>query len=124
MEHSDQSPHHPPQSPALSPDHGHQANGVSAWVEVVRPHEDPGYRAPQTSGSRYGFEMEDDAASGGGLLECWRILRRHKLAILLSGFVGLVLGVGVGVPMKPVFRARTSLEVLNLNEDFMNMKQS
>jgi capsular exopolysaccharide synthesis family protein len=36
----------------------------------------------------------------------------------------MLLGFAVGIPMTPVFRARTSIEVLNLNEDFMNMKQS
>jgi succinoglycan biosynthesis transport protein ExoP len=121
MENSNQ----PLSSPAaFAPVHGPQSNGVPAWVEVVGKPGDSGYHAPQPTGSRYGFEIEDDAESGGGLLEYWRILRRHKTAILLSGIAGLVLGVAVGIPMKPVFRARTSLEVLNVNEDFMNMKQS
>jgi polysaccharide biosynthesis transport protein len=66
----------------------------------------------------------DDSDSGSGLLDCWRILRRHKAAILLSALSGLVLGFVIGIPMKPVYRARTSLEVLNLNEDFMNLKQA
>jgi succinoglycan biosynthesis transport protein ExoP len=68
--------------------------------------------------------MEDDAGNGGGLLEYWRILRRHKWSILFSSLGGLILGIVIGIPMTPVFRARTALEVLNLNEDFMNLKQS
>jgi capsular exopolysaccharide synthesis family protein len=74
--------------------------------------------------SRYGLEGQDDRDSEGVLFEYWRILSRHKTSILLSAFGGLVLGFLIGIPMKPVYRARTSLEVLNLNEDFMNMKQS
>jgi capsular exopolysaccharide synthesis family protein len=66
----------------------------------------------------------DDAGSSGGLLEYWRILRRHRAAIVLSVVGGLALGIAVGIPLKPVFRARTSLEILNLNQDFMNMKQA
>jgi capsular exopolysaccharide synthesis family protein len=68
--------------------------------------------------------MPTDAGSDGGLLLLWRVLRRHKLAILISTLGGAILGVAVGIPMQPVYRARTSLEVLNLNEDFMNMKQA
>jgi capsular exopolysaccharide synthesis family protein len=104
--------------------HGPQPNGIPAWVEVVRPPADAGHYASQRPGSRYGFEIEDDPESGGGLLEYWRILRRHKGILLLSAIAGMVLGIAIGIPMKPVFRARTSLEVLNVNEDFMNMKQS
>jgi capsular exopolysaccharide synthesis family protein len=111
-------------APALGPGQGPQSNGVPAWVEVVGPAADSRFRARQSAGSRYGYESEDDGESDGGLFEYARILRRHKTAIVLSGIAGLVLGVGIGIPMKPVFRARTSLEVLNVNEDFMNMKQS
>src|SRR5580698_9855111 len=126
MEHSNQPPHHPQPypPPALGPASGREAQGVLAWVEVVRQPADAAYRIGYTPSSRCGLDMEDDTDSGGGLLEYWRILRRHTTAILLSSLAGLALGVGVGIPMKPVFRARTSLEVLNLNEDFMNMKQA
>jgi succinoglycan biosynthesis transport protein ExoP len=121
MEHSN---HMQPSSPALTPAHGPQPTGVPAWVEVVGPPKDARFRAQPSSGAPYGYEPDDDAESDGGLFEYARILRRHKAAIVLSGIAGLVLGVGIGIPMKPVFRARTSVEVLNVNEDFMNMKQS
>jgi uncharacterized protein involved in exopolysaccharide biosynthesis len=74
--------------------------------------------------STYGPENLVDDDSDGGLIEYWRILLRNKRTILLAGLAGLVLGLAVGVPMKPVFRAETTLEVLTLNEDFMNMKQA
>ncbi len=76
------------------------------------------------AGSGYGPELPDSADSESGILDYIRMLRRHKTAIILTSFAGLLIGFGIGIPMKPVYRARTSIEVLNLNEDFMNMKQS
>ena len=98
------------------------ANGLPAKVELLgqpRTH-----RAPDVAGPRYGAEIDDEAESGNSLLEYWHLLTRYKIAILLSAFGGLILGIAIGIPMTPVYRARTSLEVLNLNEDFMNMKQA
>ena len=37
---------------------------------------------------------------------------------------GLILGLLAGIPMKAVYRARTSLEVLTFNDDFMNSRQT
>ena len=76
-----------------------------------------------TARTPYGFEEEaDDGAEG--LLEYLRILRRNKKNIVLTCAGGLLLGFLAGIPMKPVYRARKTLEVLNINEDFMNMKQA
>ncbi len=72
----------------------------------------------------YGFENTDEDDEDSGLIHYWRIIRRHSRVILLSSVAGLILGFAIGIPMKPVYRTRTSLEVLTLNEDFMNMKQS
>jgi capsular exopolysaccharide synthesis family protein len=54
----------------------------------------------------------------------WSFLLRHKGIIFLSALAGLVLGFAIGIPMTPVFRARTSIEILNLNQDFMDMKHN
>ncbi len=72
----------------------------------------------------YGFEELENASEGKGILDYWRILVRRKKVILLCGLLGILLGLGAGVPMRPVFRAHAQLELLNLNEDFMNLKQS
>lgn len=69
-------------------------------------------------------EKPVSAHSDNGLIDYWRMLRRHKTAIFVTSLAGLAIGFGVGIPMKPMYRARTSIEVLNLNEDFMNMKQT
>ena len=72
----------------------------------------------------YSIEAQDDNQSDGGLLEYWRMFCRHKGAIFLSAICGLGLGYLVGIPMQPMYRTHTSVEVLNLNQDFMNLKQS
>jgi capsular exopolysaccharide synthesis family protein len=81
-------------------------------------------REPYVGSLRYGFEPADDSESDNALLEYWRILRRYRRAIMLSALAGSILGFLVGIPMQPVYRARTAIEVLNLNEDFMNMRQA
>jgi succinoglycan biosynthesis transport protein ExoP len=62
--------------------------------------------------------------SSGGLSEYWRIFKRHKLAILLLSVLGGMAGLLIGLPQTPVYRVRTSLEILGVNEEFLNMKQS
>ena len=70
----------------------------------------------------YPADFQDQPDSEAGILEYWNIVSRHKFAILSFSFLGVVLGIGTGILMKPVFRANTALEVLNVNEDFMNMR--
>jgi capsular exopolysaccharide synthesis family protein len=65
-----------------------------------------------------------DGPDSAGLFEYWRMIRRHKKTLCLSAFCGLVLAGVVGIVMKPVYKVHTSIEVLNVNEDFMNMKQT
>lgn len=70
------------------------------------------------------FSENPDSEAEGGLLDYWRMIMRHKTAVILTSLAGLIIGIAVGIPMTPVYRARTSLEVLSLNEDFMNLKQT
>lgn len=74
--------------------------------------------------ARYGSEWTDESQSEVSVLQYWRILCRQRNTILIAGALGLVLGFLSGVPMKPVYRARTSLEVLSFNDDFMNTKET
>ena len=82
----------------------------------------PGLRTLEEPGNPYYMDTGDRPEESGGLLELWRLLVRHKTAILAPSIGGLLLGVLIGIPLKPVFRASTTLEVLNVNEDFMNMR--
>jgi capsular exopolysaccharide synthesis family protein len=75
-------------------------------------------------GSPYSVETGERPEESAGLLEYWRLLVRHKTTIIASSIGGLLLGILIGIPLKPIYRASTSLEVLNINEDFMNMRPS
>ena len=68
-------------------------------------------------------EPGNGEAPQGGLVEYWRILRRRKGTVLAIAFAGLLAGFLVTLPQTPVYQARTSLEIQDLNQDFMNMRQ-
>ena len=60
----------------------------------------------------------------GGLLEYWHILRRRKGTLILLASVGAVIGFLVTLPQTPIYQVRTSLEIVSLNQNFLNMKES
>ena len=53
-----------------------------------------------------------------------RVLLRHKGKLCLFALGGIMLGIAIGIPQTPTYRVRTALEVLSLNQDFMNTKQT
>jgi capsular exopolysaccharide synthesis family protein len=58
----------------------------------------------------------------GLLLEYWDILRRHKGTLILIAFLGLLTAFLLTLPQTPIYQARASLEIQNLNENFLNMR--
>jgi len=74
--------------------------------------------------ARYGAEWNDEPQTEVSVLQYWRIIRRHKKTIYFAALGGLILGFLAGIPVKPTYRARTSLEVLSFNDDFMNTKET
>jgi polysaccharide biosynthesis transport protein len=60
----------------------------------------------------------------GSVLDYCRMIGRRKL--LLAGFTlaGLAVAVGITLPQTPVYRARTSLEIQQINNDVLNIKSS
>jgi succinoglycan biosynthesis transport protein ExoP len=58
------------------------------------------------------------------VLDYWLMLRRHKTLVPAFMLCGVLAGLGLGVSTRSAYRAHTSVEVLNLNEDFMNMKHT
>lgn len=56
------------------------------------------------------------------LMEYLRLLRRRRSTILLLTCLGAMLGFATTLGVLPVYRARTSLDIQNLNADFMNMR--
>ena len=75
--------------------------------------------------SRYPENPSFDTSSDderGGLLEYWRILRRRKGTVIVVAFAGLLLGLLVTFPQTPIFQARTSLEIQDINNEVTNLR--
>jgi uncharacterized protein involved in exopolysaccharide biosynthesis len=59
----------------------------------------------------------------GLLLEYLDILRRHKGTLILIAFLGLLASLLLTLPQTPIYQARASMEIQNLNENFLNMRE-
>jgi capsular exopolysaccharide synthesis family protein len=103
-------------------DHLNSHNPPKASL-VPSPNHSKGLSNRPYQGSAYGFESESDD-SANGLMDYWRVLKRNANKIILASLLGLVIGFAIGIPMKAIYRAKTALEILTINEDFMNMKQA
>jgi capsular exopolysaccharide synthesis family protein len=80
----------------------------------------------ETARPRAAYQRPDGLEGGaveGGLLEYLGALRRRKASLLLCSGLGLVAGVVLSLPQSPVYQAKTVLEVVELNDNFMNMKE-
>lgn len=58
----------------------------------------------------------------GSLVEYWRTLQRRRGTLIVIASLGLFLGILVTLPQAQVYEAKTTLEVLELNDNFMNTK--
>jgi capsular exopolysaccharide synthesis family protein len=67
--------------------------------------------------------MTMDDQGPGLLLEYWGMLRRRKGTLLLIAFLGLLGAVLLTLPQTPVYQARTTIEIQNLNQNFLNMRE-
>jgi capsular exopolysaccharide synthesis family protein len=63
---------------------------------------------------------EDD--EHGTLIQYWRTLKRRRGTVILGGVLGLVAATLYTLPQTPVYRAATTLEIQELNPNFMNMQ--
>src|SRR5258708_5840647 len=61
--------------------------------------------------------------SAAGPLEFWRALRRRKGALLLFACGGALAGFLWTLPQTPIYQARTSIEIVGVNDNFLNTKQ-
>ncbi len=61
-------------------------------------------------------------AHPGGLLEYWQMLRRRKWLLVLTVILGGIVGLLVLLPQTPVFRASTTIEVLDMNSGITGLK--
>src|SRR5271165_2927140 len=78
-------------------------------------------RYPEINGSAAQPGIDDE--DRGGLLEYWFIIRRNKGTLIVVAFVGVLVGYLITLPQTPVYQAHTSIEIENLNENFLNIKQ-
>jgi len=77
---------------------------------------------PYVDVPNYGPDLSGDAEIGG-LYEYWRIIRRRKGTLILISFLGALIGFLVTLPQTPIYQARTSVEIVGLNDNFLNIKQ-
>ncbi len=60
---------------------------------------------------------------GPGLVpEYLQILRRRKGTLILIVFLGLLTSLLLTLPQTPIYQARASIEIQNLNQNFLNMR--
>ncbi len=57
------------------------------------------------------------------VIECWRTLRRRKAILFAAAFLGLLVAVAITLPQTPSYQSRASLEIQDINQEFMNLKQ-
>ncbi|MBV9766940.1 MAG: polysaccharide biosynthesis tyrosine autokinase [Acidobacteriaceae bacterium] len=66
----------------------------------------------------------DDEPETNSLLEYWRILRRHAGTWVVAAFIGALAGFLVTLPQTPIYRAKSSVEIVGINENFLNFKEA
>jgi succinoglycan biosynthesis transport protein ExoP len=72
-----------------------------------------------------GYEQDlfDEGDQQSSFHEYLRIINRRKGTIILVAVLGLLAGVLITLPQTPVYQARTTIEIQEMNENFLNMKQ-
>jgi len=66
-------------------------------------------------------DYTEDVATGS-LIDYWRMLRQKKLVLLAAAVAGAGAGLLIARAQQPVYRARATVEVQEVNHDFPNMK--
>jgi polysaccharide biosynthesis transport protein len=78
------------------------------------------YSLPAHSGLGQDDGSSDDSL---GIFEYLRILKRRRGTLAFAALLGTLAVVGMTLPQSPVYRARTTLEIQNVNSDFLNSRQ-
>ncbi len=60
---------------------------------------------------------------GPGLIDYWRILKRRKGTVFLFALGGVAAAALFSLPQTPVYQAKITLEVLNINDNLLNRRQ-
>jgi len=99
---------------------------MSYWPEHSNSNSDPRDlvlrgATPQPS-AVYSYRQEGNAPRGQ-LLEYWDALRRKLVMVAVLAATGAGAGFLVAMLQHPLYRARTVLDIRNLNENIMNMRE-
>ena len=60
----------------------------------------------------------------GVIVELWRFFRRNPVKIVVAAALGILLGVILTLPQHRIYQAAATLEIQELNENFMNFKEA
>jgi polysaccharide biosynthesis transport protein len=122
VRHGDGSTPHGGAGPGLGSRHDGGPRHKGEAGGLTQRNERGGSPAPYIDVPYFGPDPADGQQTGG-LLEYWRILRRRRGTLILFAFLGALVGFLVTLPQTPVYQARTSVEIVGLNENFLNIKQ-
>jgi len=75
--------------------------------------------APSVQIASYG----NDAPASDGVQAYWHLFHRHKWFLILFTLSGIVLGLLATLLQPRLYEAKASLEIQDLNDNFLNMKQ-
>src|ERR1700688_2117018 len=95
---------------------GSRNSGVPGHRNLWVDQDVEGYGPPINS-PEYTDEVEK-----GSAVECVRRLPRRKGTLIALAIVGALAGVLLTLSQSPVYQARTSIEIQDLNQEFLNMK--
>ena len=96
---------------------------VPAHAGSRLPARDLGIAVDYPSGPAAYAAEPAEGAEELSLIGYWRILRRRRGALLLAAFLGVMAGALVTVPQTPLYQAKATLEVQDMNQNFLNMKE-
>jgi len=96
---------------------------ASAQLEILRPTILRGNTALQQAPNYYDAEAIQPEAPDA-LSRYWNIFRRHKWAILCLSAISAFIAILLGLAMPAYYRAHAQVEVLSLNENILNTKET
>ncbi|MFN7922005.1 MAG: polysaccharide biosynthesis tyrosine autokinase [Bryobacteraceae bacterium] len=68
------------------------------------------------------WAAQQAASEASHLFLYWQMIRRRRAAVAILAVIGGVFGVLYTLPQTPIYRARASMEVQGLNENFLNFR--
>jgi polysaccharide biosynthesis transport protein len=80
---------------------------------------EPGRQYPQVYPA---IPEAGDPSGSGAVADYWQIIRRRKTALFLIVCLGVAAALLVTLPQRPVYQAAATLEVLPVNQNFLNMR--